>query len=124
MANKSPPSVAYWSFMSGHLIALDKKTGILLAGIEETWRQLFSKCVLEVTGPESTHACKDNQICRVLKDGIYGALQGVQYIWDATSTKGNWEFLLIDAKNAFNEINQIGILWTVCHLWSFGAHLF
>ena len=25
MANKSPPSVAYWSFMSGHLIALDKK---------------------------------------------------------------------------------------------------
>ena len=33
----------------------------------------------------------------------------------------NWILLIVDAKNAFNEINQIGMLWTVHHLWLYVA---
>ena len=33
----------------------------------------------------------------------------------------NWGFLLVGAKNAFNEINRVGMLWTVFHLWPSGA---
>ena len=107
--------------MSGCLIALDKIPGVRSMGVGETWRRIFAKCVLKVTWPESIHTCKYDQICSGLKARIYGAVHGVKYIWDANSTEENWGFLLVDANNAFNKINQIGMLWTVCHLWSFVA---
>ena len=51
--------------------------------------------MLKVTGPEATHACKDEQICVGLKAGIYGVVHRVQHIWGANYTKKNWGFLLI-----------------------------
>ena len=64
-------------------------------------------------GPKANNTCQDDQICVVLKAVIDGAVHGAKYIWDAKlSTKG-WYFLLVDAKNAFNELNHIGMLWTV-----------
>ena len=30
-------------------------------------------------------------------------------------------FILVDTKNAFDKINHIVMLWTVCHLWPSGA---
>ena len=35
--------------------------------------------------------------------------------WDANSNVENWVFKLVEAKNTFNEIDQIIMLWTVCH---------
>ena len=32
-------------------------------------------------------------------------------------------FLLVDTENAFNEINWVGMLWTVQYLWLSGAYL-
>ena len=81
--------------MSVCLIALDKLPGVRPVGVGETWRQLFAKCVLKVTGPEDTHTCKDDQLCAVLKVGINGTVHGVQSIWDANSTKENWGFYLL-----------------------------
>ena len=77
--------------------------------------------IVKVTGPESTHACEDEQLCTILISGINGVVHGVQYIWDANYTKENWGFLLIDARDAFNEINLIIMLWMVCNLWTSGA---
>ena len=73
--------------------------------------------MLRVTGTKSTNACKDNQICTGFNTGIDGAVQRVQAIWDANSPTEDWGLLLVDAKKAFNEINIIGMLWTVFHLW-------
>ena len=70
-------------------------------------RQLFAKCVLRVTGPEAPIVCQDSQICAGLIAGIDGAVHGVQAIWDTKTTKENSVFLLVDAKNAFNDINRI-----------------
>ena len=35
------------------------------------------------------------------------ALHGVKDIWDANSSPEYWGFLMVDVKNAFNEMNQI-----------------
>ena len=75
-------------------------------------------------GPEDTHTRKDDQICAVLKSGIGGSVNGVQSIWNANFTKENWVFLHVDTDNAFNEINRIGMLWTVRNLWPSGDHFF
>ena len=86
MANQNPPWAAYRAFISERLILLDKLPGVRPVGIEETWRRLFTKCVLKVTVTEATHAYKDYQICVRLKAGIYGAVHLFQYIWYANST--------------------------------------
>ena len=53
--------------MYGHLIALHKQTGVHLVGVGETWRRLFVKVLVRVTGPEAASACKDEQMCAYSK---------------------------------------------------------
>ena len=99
--------MAYRKCMSGSLISLDKQPGFHPVGIGETWICLFAKCVLRVIGPESTSACQDDQLCAGLKVGIDGVFHGAQPILDTNSTTEDWVFLLVDEKNAFNDINKI-----------------
>ena len=68
--------------MSGHMIAIDKRRGVCPVGVRETWRCIFAKCMLRVTGHKATNACQDDQICAGLKEAIDGALHVVQVIWD------------------------------------------
>ena len=72
--------------------------------------------MLRVTGPEATSAFQCDHICAGLKAVIDGELYGVQAVLDTKPTTENWVFLIVDAKNAFNDINQIRSLWTVCGL--------
>ena len=72
--------------------------------------------MLRVTGPKSTSECTDDQICAGFKAVINGYVHGVQAIWGKNSSTEDWGFLLVYAKNVFNEINQIRMLWRVCHL--------
>ena len=67
LANGSPPWTAYHEFISGQMIALDKQPCVHRVGVGETWRRLFAKIVLKVTGPEATMAYHDDQICAGLK---------------------------------------------------------
>ena len=91
--------------MSGRLIALDKNPGVRPVGVGETWIRLFANIVLKVTGTEATIACQYDQMCAGLKAGIDGAVHRVQAISDKNLTTEDCGFLLVDAKNAFNEIN-------------------
>ena len=97
-------------FMSGRLISLDKQTGVHLVGIEETWIQLSTKCVLKVTEPKAPNTCQDEHICARLNVGIDGAVHRVQDIWNANFSTNKWGDSLVDATNAFKEINCIGML--------------
>ena len=49
------------------------------------------------------------------------AVHGFQAILGANLPTLNWRFLLVDAKNVFNEINMIIMFCTVRHSWPSGA---
>ena len=55
-------------------------------------------------------ACQDGLLCAGLKTGIDGAVHGVQAIWDENPTTQDWGFLIVDANNAFKDINRVGML--------------
>ena len=86
LANGIPPWADYRAFMLARLIALDKQPGVRLVGIGEMWRRLFANTVLKATRPESTMACRDDQLCAEFKAGIDGAVHGVQALWDENLT--------------------------------------
>ena len=75
---------------------------------------------MKVTGPKSTNTCQDDQICSRLNAGLDGVVHLVQSIWDANFSTEDWRFLLVDAKDDFNEINRIVMIWKVFHLWPSG----
>ena len=51
--------------------------------------------------------CQDDPLCAGLKSGIDGAIHGVQALWDENSSTEDWGFLLVDAKNTFNDNNHV-----------------
>ena len=69
-------------------------------------------------------ACQDDQLSAGLKSLINGAIHGVQSLWDENLSTEERGFFLVDAKNAFNDINRFGMLWTVQHLWLSGDCFF
>ena len=73
--------------MSSHLIALNKLSRVCPVGVGEMWCHIFVKCILKVTIYDATHVCRDDQLCNVLKEGIDGAVKGVQYIWEDSLTE-------------------------------------
>eukprot|EP00957_Ditylum_brightwellii_P133176 10153999-Ditylum_brightwellii.AAC.1 len=45
----------------------------------------------------------------------------MNHLWDKHGEEENWGVLLVDAKNAFKQINHRVMLWDVQHLWSVGS---
>ena len=113
LGNGRPPWAAYWSLMSGLLIALDKHPRIRPVGVGETWRRMMAKCLLRVAGPEAKAACGTTQLAGGMEAGIEGAIHTMCVLWEEHQTEEDWEFLLIDARNAFNEENRTAMLWAV-----------
>ena len=73
--------------MSGHLIALNKLPRVRPVGVREMWCCIFAKFVLKVTVSDTTHVCRDDHLCAVLKEGIDGAVHRVQSIWEDDLTE-------------------------------------
>ena len=61
--------------------------GVRTVRIRETWRHPTTKGVLKFTVPKATHTCQDDQIFDRLNVVIYGAMHGVQAIWDNNLTQ-------------------------------------
>jgi hypothetical protein len=121
MANDFPPWAAYRALKAGRLIALDKCPGVRPVGIGEVWNRLNAKCVLLVSLDEAKEACGVDQLCSGLEAGIEGAIHAMRLLWQSHSAEEEWGFLLVDARNAFNEGNRMVMLWTVRHKWPSGA---
>ena len=124
MANDLPPWAAIRALMAGRLLAIDKSPGIRPIGIGETWRRAIAKCVLHVTGSAAKEACGIDQLCAGLESGIEAAIHAMNQQWDLHTihkAEEEWGFLLIDAKNAFNEQCRTMMLWIVRHEWPAGA---
>ena len=111
----APPWAAYRALMSGRMIALEKSPGIRPVGIGDTWRRLLAKCLLRVLGKEAKAFCRTEQLAGRVEAGIEGAIHAVLLQWAQYSQEEARVFLLIDARNAFNEENQTAMLWAVWH---------
>lgn len=121
LANHSPPWAAYRALMAGRLVALDKCPGVRPVGIGETWRRLFAKIVLLVAHNEAKEVCGIDQLCAGLESGIEGGIHDMNFLWAGMEQEEHYGFLLVDARNAFNEQNRTIMLWVVRHLWPSGA---
>ena len=53
--------------------------------------------------------------------GIEVGIHARRLLWHQNSQEEDWGFLLIDARNAFNEENWTEIIWAVQHKWTSGA---
>ena len=107
--------------MSGRMIALDKSPGIRPVRIIETRRRLLAKCLQQLTVQEAKTACGTEQLEGGVEAGIEGAIHDTRLQWAQHSHEEDWGFLLIDARNAFNEENRTAMLWAVRHKWPGGA---
>ena len=107
--------------MSGRLIVLDKIPGIRPVGIGETWRRLLAKCLLRVSGQEAKAAWDTEQLAGSVEAGIEGAIHAARLQCTQHSQEEDWGFLLIDARNVFNEENRTAMLWAVRNEWPSGG---
>lgn len=122
LANDSPPWAAYRALMTGRIVALDKCPGVRPVGVGETFFRLMAKCVLLVAGDDATAACGVHQLCGGLEAGIEGGIHAMRRQWEAVQDESEpWAALLVDAKNAFNEVHRTSLMWHVRHRWPAGA---
>ncbi len=85
------------------------------------WRRLFAKTVISVCGKEAKQACGRLQLCAGLESGSEGGIHSINSLWEQMHGEDEYGFLLVDAKNAFNEMNRTTMLWVVRHEWPSGA---
>ena len=121
LGNGQPPLSAYRALMSVRMITLDKQPGIRPFRAGETWRRMMVKCLLRVTGPEAKAACGTTHLAGGVGAGIEGTIHAMRVFWEEHKHEEDWGFILIDARNAFNEEKRTAMLWAVRHEWPSGA---
>ena len=95
------------------LIPLDKgrtkddKPGVRPIGIGEVLRRLVGKLLIHVIKDDITNAAGPLQTCSGLKSGIEAAIHSMREIFEAEKTDA---ILLVDAENAFNNLNRSAAL--------------
>ena len=75
--------------------------------------RLVDKCVLKVFGQEVKEACSTEQMCGGMVAGFEDGIHAMRLLCQEKSKEEDWGFLLIDARNTFNEDNMLEMLWDV-----------
>jgi hypothetical protein len=96
-----PSSVS--SLMAGRLVALDKCPGIRPIGIGETLRRLISRTVAHILKEDIKQAADPLQLSAGHESGCEAAIHALNEIFSSSDIDGA---LLIDASNAFNNLNR------------------
>ena len=66
---------------------------------------------------------RHNAIGRRLGGWDRGRIHAMRVLWEEHRKEEDWRFLLIDARNAFNEEKRTAMLWAVRHKCPSGAQL-
>ena len=96
-------------FNACRLIPLDKgmtkdlTPGVRPIGVGEVLRRLSGKLLIHVIKDDITEAAGPLQTCSGVKSGIEAAIHAIREKFEADSTEG---VLLVDAENAFNNLNR------------------
>ena len=91
------------AFTACRLIALDKCPGVRPIGVGEVVRRIIGKAILSVIGVEIQQSAGSFQLCAGQPSGCEAAIHALRHIYDADSTQAA---LLVDASNAFNNLNR------------------
>ena len=92
------------------LIAMDKCPGVRPIGIGEVVRRILSKAILSVIRYDIQEAVGSHQLCVGQKSGCEAAIHVLEELFHEDTTEG---ILLIDASNAFNNLNRQATLMNV-----------
>ena len=120
LINRLANSIVSWqemrALMANRLIALDKCPGVRPVGIGEALRRILGKVMVMVTRYEVEEVAGVSQLCAGVKGGIEGAIHAMTDMFEGNKMEG-WGVLLVDAKNAFNSLNRIAVLWNARIMW-------
>ena len=102
-------SIVEWSdiraLMSSCLVALNKCPGVRPIAIGEIPRRILCKVIARATRDDITDLSGVDQLCSGLKSGIEGSVHAIRELYEENHSAG-WGLLLVDARNAFNFIEQ------------------
>ena len=85
------------------LVPLDKKPGVRPIGVCETVRRIIAKAILDVVKSDIQSVAGPLQLCAGQDAGCEAAVHSMHAIFDDPNTEA---VLLIDASNAFNNLNR------------------
>ena len=100
---------------SSRLIALDKCPGVRPIGIGEVSRRIIGKAILSIICVDIQDAVGINQLCVGQKYSCEAAIHALDEIFEMETTEG---VLMIDAANAFNNLNRQATLRNVQQICS------
>ena len=95
------------SFLACRLVPLDKNPGLRPIGIGEILRRIAGKVVMSISKNEVMTSVSQYQLCAGQEAGCEAAIHSIREIFHNEETEA---VLLVDAENAFNNINRKAIL--------------
>ena len=97
----NPSSLA--AYTACRLIPLDKNPGVRPIGIGEVLRSIVGKAVMRIARQDLQYAAGSSQLCAGQIGGCEASLHAMKQIFALPAVDG---VLLVDATNAFNELNR------------------
>ena len=91
------------AYVACRLIPLDKHSGVRSIGVCEVVRRIVSKAILSIIGQDIQSTAGSIQLCAGQPAGIDAAIHAMVWIFDDDNTQA---ILLVDASNAFNNLNR------------------
>lgn len=103
---------------AGRLVALDKCRGVRPVGIGEVAKRIMSKAILTVIREDVRRVVGSHQLCVGQRSRCEVAIHALDRLFEQDTTKG---VLLVDASNAFNNLNRKATLanvQTICPVFA------
>ena len=98
------------AYLACRLVPLDKKPGVRPIGICEVIRRVIGKAVLKVLGQVIQRCAGTVQLCAGQPAGIEAAIHAMREIFEDEEVEA---MLLVDASNAFNQLNRKAALQNI-----------
>jgi len=101
------------AYVGCRLIPLDKQPGVRPIGVCEVVRRIVGKAVLMVISNDIQSAAGTLQLCAGQPAGIEAAIHAAHQLYNDDTTEA---LLLVDASNAFNQLNRQAALHNIAVL--------
>ena len=108
------------AYLSCRLIPLDKRPGIRPIGVCEVIRRIIGKAISITVKDDVRNAAGPLQLSCGHEGGCEAAVHAMKELFQADSTEG---VLLVDASNAFNNLNRKVALRNILYICPAGAKI-